>query len=189
MCHSLDIISSTKRPPPRPQPFHKVGRADPSLAALRSSATHFIAFPMPHCSWVSALICLPLRPVNFKGAKALCVAAHCAPRSWLRTSTVATAKTYMMEERISQWIQLSFVAVRNRKILSPDPRISNSHSPVRNLSDEWHSTVQDTLYRRCEASGGGFLLLANIKYNLLLSALLCWPQPVRVRLPPIRLPK
>lgn len=58
---------------------------------------------------------------------------------------MATVNKYMMKERISQWIQLSFAAMRNRKILSPDPRISNSHSPRRNLSDEWYNTIQDTV--------------------------------------------
>lgn len=151
---------------------------------------------MLHYNWVSALICLPLWPVNFKGAKAFCVAPHCTPRSWLRTSTVATVNKYMMKERISQWIQLSFAATRNRKILSPDPRISNSHSPGRNLSDEWYNTIQDTvseiIFLRLsegvrQAVEASFYWQKSSTTSCQL--FLCWPQPVRARLPPIRLLK
>ena len=141
MCHSLDIISSKKPSLALPQSW--MGWPFSDIPSQLCYPLHSIPYASLQLSLCTDL--LPLWPVNFKGAKALCVAPHCTPRSWLRTSTVATINKYMMKERISQWIQLSFAAMRNCKILSPDPRISNSHSPGRNLSDEWHNTIQDTV--------------------------------------------
>lgn len=67
LCHSLDIISS-KKPS---WPFHKTGLADPSLASLSNSTTHFKVFSAVHYNWVCLLICIPCWTVNSTGAETI----------------------------------------------------------------------------------------------------------------------